>query len=170
MPSFPPRPLRFTSHLHPGRVSPHCRSWYLCLTSTHVTSQLNPVPKNLHLSSTQALSQGYPALCPVSITSRSQDSALTSIHFASRVHPDADIRVSPPSSIVLPPTSSKDVWPTSMQVPSHPIQVEIWVSHPSTSCLTSTKFPDIHISPPSRSRFTSTHVQIFASLLHLGSK
>ena len=50
------------------------------------------------------------------------------------------------------------------------IQVETWISPPSTSRLTPTKAPYSYISLPSRSRFTSTHVQTFASHLNPGNE
>ena len=54
------RPLSFISHFHPSRTSRQCRSWCLCLTSIHVTSQLHPVPQKCYLSSIQTSSQTYP--------------------------------------------------------------------------------------------------------------
>ena len=42
-------PSRYTSHIHPGRISPQCRSWSLYLTLIHVMSQPYPVSPKLHL-------------------------------------------------------------------------------------------------------------------------
>ena len=88
---------------------------------------------------------------------------LTSIQmpiFASHPHP----------SSISPPTSSNHVRPTSILVPSHP--------HTSRDMnITSIHIPShlhqgpySHISLPSRSRFTSTHVQTFASHLNPGNE
>ena len=96
MSSFPSRPLRFTSHLHPGRVSPHCGSWYLCLTSTNVTSQLNPVPKKLHLSSI------HPGT--ISRLSSVIYMIFTSTHVLCQLHPDHKILLSLPFILHLAST------------------------------------------------------------------
>ena len=76
--------------------------------------------------------------------------------FTSHLHP----------STISPPTSSNHVRPTSILVPSHPhtgrdmniISIHI-PSHLHQG-------PSSHISLPFRSRFTSTHVQTFASHLN----
>ena len=80
--------------------------------------------------------------------------------FASHLHP----------SSISPPTSSNHMWPTSILVPSHP--------HTGRGMnITSIHIPShlhqgpySHISLPSRSRFTSTHVQTFASHLNPGNE
>ena len=170
--SFPSRPLRFTSHLHPSRVSPQCWSWYLCLTSIHVTSQLHPVPADCIL----AQSRHHPKVVQFSIRVCHIPSrfcinciqitgfCLNSTHVPSDLSQCPYISISPSSMLrlasiqvpifashlhpsnVSPPTSYKHMRQTSMQVPSHPIQIKIWVSPPSTFSITSFKTP-IFTSP-----------------------
>ena len=91
MSSFPSRPLRFTPHLHPGRVSPHCRFWYLCLTSTHVVSA-KP-------SSQKIASQLHPGT--ISRLSSVIYTIFISTHVLCQLHPDHKILLSLPSIVHL---------------------------------------------------------------------
>ena len=89
--SFPSRSLRCTSHIHPGRISPQCRSWCSYLTLIHVTSQPHPVPPKLHLNSIQApsqISQTYSTfyVC-VSRISRSCINCIQVTSLLSKFHP-----------------------------------------------------------------------------------
>ena len=99
--SFSSSPLRFMSHFHPGRTSPQCRSWYLCLTSIHVTSQLHSVPPKLHLRHHLKPIQHH-SICvshhfgPVSTVSRSQAYCINSSHVRSDLQ-GPYINISPPS-------------------------------------------------------------------------
>ena len=163
-----PPSLYVLSHILPGPLDSHltsipvvsqCRSWYLCLTSTHMTFQLNPVPPKLHLSPTQAPSQGYPALYTrFSHPSMSCVNCIQITRFWSHFHPFC---VSPPSRCWYSCLTSIKVLyhlqpalnmcgPPPCRFHLTPIQVELWISPPSTSCLTFTKAP------------------IFTSHLHLG--
>ena len=150
---FPSRPLRFTSHLHPGRVSPHCRSWYLCLTSTHVTSQLNPVPKNCisapprhYLKAIQHYIHDFHIHpCPVSIASRSQDSLPPILHlaytqvliFVSHLH-QVSYYLQPAINMCGPPPSRSHLTPYrsryEYRIPLHPVSPPL---RPQYSHLTS---------------------------------
>ena len=109
--SFPSRPLRFTSHLHPGRVSPLCRSSYLCLTSILVTSQLHPGPENCISALSRTISK-LPRMLyvlfisiPVSqscINCRSQEFCLNAIHVLSDLWQYPCFNIPPPCCISPP--------------------------------------------------------------------
>ena len=80
--------------------------------------------------------------------------------FTSHLHP----------SSISPPTSSNHVRPASILVPSHPQtgrDMNITSIHIPSHLH---QGPYSYISLPSRSRFTSTHVQTFASLLNPGNE
>ena len=74
------------------------------------------------------------------------------------------------SNSITPPTSSNHVQPTSILVPSHPHtgrDMNITSIHIPSHLH---QGPYSYISLPSRSRFTSTHVQTFASHLNPGNE
>ena len=139
--------------------------------------------RKLHLSSIQEPSQSYPecytCFLPPSqscINCRSQDSCLNAIHVLSDLwqYPSFNI---PPSCCISPSSRCRYSHLISIQVAYHlqpaliicgqppfwfhhiPIQVEVWISPPSTSRLTSTKAPIVtshfhpgRVSPPPMSR------------------
>ena len=139
--------------------------------------------RKLHLSSIQEPSQSYPecytCFSPPSqfcINCRSQDYCLNAIHVLSDLWQYPCINIPPPCCI-SPPFSCRYSHLISIQVAYHlqpalimcgqppfwfhliPIQVEIWISPPSTSRLTSTKAPIVtshchpgSVSPPPMSR------------------
>ena len=140
--------------------------------------------RKLHLSSIQESSQSYPKcyMCfsppsgPVSTASRSQDSYLNAIHVLYDLWQYPCINIPPPCCI-SPPSRCRYSHLIPIQVAYHlqpalimcgqppfwfhliPIQVEIWISPPSTYRLTSTKAPIVtshchpgRVSPPPMSR------------------
>ena len=155
----------------------------MCLTSIHVTSQLHPVPENCisalsrnHLKATQNVYTCFSPSSQSCINCRSQDSCLNAIHVLSDLWQYPYINI-PSSCCISPSSRCRYSHPISIQVANHlqpaliicgqppfwfhliPIQVEVWISPPSTSRLTSTKAPIVtshfhpgRVSPPPMSR------------------
>ena len=137
-----PVPQKTASQLHPGTISRLSSIICMIFTSTHVLCQLHPDHKIL-----------------LSLPSISHLASAQVLIFVSHLH-QVSYYLQPALKMCGPPPCRSHLTPYRSRyeylIPLHP------VSPPPR--------PDIHISPPSRSRFISTHVQIFASLLHLGNE
>ena len=111
--------IKVLAYLHPGRVSPQSRSWYLHLTSIPVTSHLHPCPEKC--SSATPRSHLKPILV-----------RLISIQVLPHLHPGQKVLISSRSLYCL----------TSTQITYHILSVhEVCSSSPPMSSLNSIQSP-----------------------------
>ena len=149
-----------TSHLPPDSVSTPSRSWYSCVTSIQATSHLHPGLKmygallSMHcLTSNQAIHQGCVSPQPMSWYLH-----LTTIQVTYHLHQVPEICISAPSRSYLKAIQVSRCVSHIQCLHSGPVSD---LSKLQNSCFISIQVPPslhpspyIHISPPSRYRFT----------------
>ena len=151
--------MKIAFQLYPSTISKLSRISYVLFTSISVLYQLHPDHKilvstpsmfcltsdNIHISTYHL----HP--CGVSSPSRYRYSHLIPTQVVYHLQPALIM----PTFMLVPshPHTGRDMNIPSIHVPSHLHQG-----------------PYIHISSPSRSRFTPTHVQIFVSQLYPGDE
>ena len=131
--SAKPSSPQIASQFHPDTISRLSSVIYMIFTSTHVLCQLHPEHKIL-----------------LSLRSILHLASTQVLIFVSHLH-QVSYYLQPALKMCGPPPCRSHLTP---------IQVEIWVSHPSTSCLTSTKAPILtshlhlgRVSPHPMSRY-----------------